>query len=112
MPHSAPTPVAPTRTGEVLYAIIGVLVGLAAGTALVLAWYALFEVFTLFGTQPTGAERTRANQMVLLAGAVAIAPPLVGLVLSVRRRSRGASRLFGSLLAAAGLFVIAELVLI
>jgi hypothetical protein len=70
---------------------------------------ALGSLLTFFGELPTDAERADARRLLVLAAVVAVAIPVVGLVLALRIRRRGSATAFGCALAVG---VVAGLVLI
>jgi hypothetical protein len=59
-----------------------------------LAGSALGQLLTFFGELPTAAEEAQARRLFLLAAAVAVAIPVVGLVLSLRARRQGSAAAF------------------
>jgi len=59
-----------------------------------LAGSALGNLLTFFGELPTDAEEAQARQLFLLAAAVAVAIPVVGLIMSLRAGRQGSAAAF------------------
>jgi len=70
---------------------------------------ALGSLLTFFGELPTEAEHAEARRLFVLAAVVAVAIPVVGLILSLRTRRQGSAAAF---LFAGGIALVAAVLLV